>query len=349
MRTFYHWQNEKFVIFAEKQFEESSKSSLGPLRFSKQELIVGVIDSRYLGKKVCDVVNLNSQVPFLKDVEDAHAQGAQTLLIGVSTRGGGILPEWIPYIRKALELNMNVVNGLHYFISDLDELQETIKTSKGKLIEYRKTDRNYPIGHGDLIDRKKPVRVLSVGTDCNTGKMTSLLALTSELRKTIRVDFIPTGQTGMMIEGRGVCIDALVSDFVAGAIEQEVKASQTCDLVLVEGQGSIIHPSYSGASIGLLHGVMPHYLLFCHQPDRTKISHTQFDIPDLKLYFDIYGKLMEPFQQAPVVGLALNTKFMNEQAARDIILRYEQYLGIPVDDPVRFGPEKLSNVLKDLV
>ncbi len=349
MNGFFPWQSDKFVVFAEGEFGEHSKISLALLKFMPQELIVGVLDNNHIGKKVSDVVITPSNAKFISTMEEAIALGAKSVVIGVSTRGGGILDSWVPFFKKAMEYNLNIVNGQHYFIKDDPRFKDDLANFQGHLIEYRDYSRVFPIGKAKLLELSKPVRVLSVGTDCNVGKMTALLMLETKLKEKIKTRLVATGQTAMMIKGNGVCIDALVADFVTGAIEQELLKYVHDDLLLVEGQGSIYHPSYANSSLSLLHGVMPHYLLFCHRPDRKFLSHTEFEIPALEDYFDLYQKMMSPFGKAPIIGMALNTKFMSQELAAETICALETKYQMPVDDPVRFGPEKLAQALLNIV
>jgi uncharacterized NAD-dependent epimerase/dehydratase family protein len=190
--------------------------------------------------------------------------------------------------------------------------------------------------------------ILSVGTDCNIGKMTTQLQLLGALRaRGIRTAFAGTGQTGILIEGRGIAVDAVVADFIAGAAEQLVMdCAREADLVLVEGQGSIIHPSYSGVTYGLLHGSLPHAQIMCAQPTRTAINGCEWvRIPPLAEFIRLSEAAAAPLRAAPVIAVALNTFDLDDEAARSAIERTRRETGLPTTDPVRFDPAPLVDAI----
>jgi uncharacterized NAD-dependent epimerase/dehydratase family protein len=187
--------------------------------------------------------------------------------------------------------------------------------------------------------------VLTVGTDCNIGKMTTQLQILDAVRaKGIRTSFAATGQTGILIEGRGISVDAVVADFIAGAAESLVlESARESDLVLVEGQGSIIHPSYSGVTYGLMHGSLPHAQIMCAQPTRTAINRCEWvKIPPLVDFIRMSEAATTPLRHAPVIGIALNTYDLDEDVARRTVDEVQRETGLPTTDPVRFGPEPVA-------
>ncbi|MDB4882092.1 MAG: hypothetical protein JWL95_858, partial [Gemmatimonadetes bacterium] len=190
--------------------------------------------------------------------------------------------------------------------------------------------------------------VLSVGTDCNIGKMTSQLQILDAIRaRGIRTAFAATGQTGILIAGRGIAVDAVVADFIAGAAEQLViESAADADLVLVEGQGSIIHPSYSGVTYGLLHGSLPHAQLMCAQPTRTAINGCEWvKIPPLVDFIRLSESAAAPLRPAPVIAVALNTFDLDDDAAARAIETVQRETGLPTTDPVRFDPAPLADAI----
>ena len=190
--------------------------------------------------------------------------------------------------------------------------------------------------------------VLTVGTDCNIGQMTTQLQLLGQLRaQGIRANFAATGQTGILIEGRGIGIDAVIADFIAGAAEQLViECAADADLVLVEGQGSIIHPSYSGVTYGLLHGSLPHAQVMCAQPTRTAINRCEWvKIPPLVEFIRLSEAAAAPLRPAPVIAIALNTYDLDDAAARRAVETVQRETGLPTTDPVRFGPEPVAGAV----
>jgi uncharacterized NAD-dependent epimerase/dehydratase family protein len=190
--------------------------------------------------------------------------------------------------------------------------------------------------------------VLTVGTDSNIGKMTTLLQVRPALRALgHRVAFAATGQTGILIEGSGIAVDAVVADFIAGAAERvTLDAARDADVVLVEGQGSLIHPAYSGVSLGLLHGAMPHAMVMCAQPTRSTVNrHPWVSIPPLAEVIRLTESLTETFRPAPVIAVALNTFDLSDLQAREAIRRVQNETGLVTTDPVRFGPGAIADAI----
>jgi uncharacterized NAD-dependent epimerase/dehydratase family protein len=190
--------------------------------------------------------------------------------------------------------------------------------------------------------------VLTVGSDCNIGKMTTQLQLRDAMRaRGVRVAFAATGQTGILIEGWGIAVDAVVADFIAGASEQlTLQGAAQGDIVLVEGQGSILHPSYSGVTYGLLHGSLPHAQVLCHQPSRTAIAKQEWvPIPPLADLVRMYEAAAAPLRPAPVIAIALNTFDLDDGAAREAVRRAEEETGLPATDPVRYDPAPIVEAI----
>ncbi len=271
--------------------------------------------------------------------EEAVAAGVKTLVIGVAS-AGGVLPEhWIPYMESALGAGLDIANGLHTRLSDLPRLQKVAQASGREIFDVRFPSRNFPVGTGKPRSGK---RLLSVGTDCAVGKMFSTLALEREMRRRgMPVDFRATGQTGILIAGTGVSVDAIVADFISGAAEWLSPDNDEDHWDVIEGQGSLFHPSYAGVSMGLLHGSQPHAIVVCHDALRDQI-HTDdvmgFDVPTLSdciaLNLEI-GSLTN--NRIRCVGVSVNTSGMKEAAARDYLSRTEDELQLPCVDPVRTG------------
>jgi len=190
--------------------------------------------------------------------------------------------------------------------------------------------------------------LLAVGTDANIGKMTVMLQLRTALNaRGVRSAFAPTGQTGIFIEGWGVCVDAVVADFIAGAAEEvTMHAAREADIVLVEGQGSILHPGYSGVSLGLLHGSLPHALIACHQPTRRTFRHNAWlEIPPLLDVIDLHERIAAPLRPARTIGVSLNTSDLSDDAARAVIEQTARETGLPTTDPVRYDTQPLVDAV----
>ena len=270
-------------------------------------------------------------------LEEAKARGVRTLVVGVANRGGTIAPSWIPVFTRALELGMDIANGLHTRLASLPPVREAAAKSGSRLHEVREPDGAFEIATA----RARPGhRLLAVGTDCSVGKMYTTLALERELRRCgVSADFRATGQTGILIAGSGVPVDAVVSDFVAGAVESLCPAASEDHWDLIEGQGSLFHPSFSGVSLGLLHGAAPDALVMCHEPTRRHVRGLpHWPIPSLEECFELHlrcARMIVPGAQ--FVGISVNTSAVAEAQAGEYLRGLERQFGLPAVDPLRNG------------
>lgn len=279
-------------------------------------------------------------------ITDAAAKGAKTLIIGVAN-AGGVLPEsWSPMIVEAIERGMDVASGLH---SKLTILPEVVKAAEkhGRLLhDVRHPTQEFATGKGK---RRSGKRLLAVGTDCSIGKMYTTLALEREMKKRrMKADFRATGQTGIFIAGSGVSIDAVVSDFVSGAVEWLSPDNDADHWDLIEGQGSLFHASFAGVSLGLLHGAAPDALIMCHEPTRKHMRGLpHYPLPDLKTCIDTnlqLAKLTNP--DVKMAGIAINTSKLSDNEAKSYLAKLESEYGLPTVDPVRTGVAKLVDKLQ---
>jgi uncharacterized NAD-dependent epimerase/dehydratase family protein len=275
----------------------------------------------------------------LKDMDFAAAAkaGARTVIVGVANRGGVLSPDWVDMLAGALELGLDLASGLHQRLADHPQLVESAKRLGRKLHDVRHPTRSFEVGTGS----KRPgQRLLAVGTDCSVGKMYTTLALEKEMRKRgMKADFRATGQTGIFIAGSGVSIDAVVSDFVSGAVEWLAPANDADHWDLVEGQGSLFHASFAGVSLGLLHGAQPDALVLCHEPTRKHMRGLpHYPLPDLKTCMDANlaaAALTNP--KVHCVGVSINTAGLEAAAAKNYLAKVERELGLPTVDPIRTG------------
>jgi uncharacterized NAD-dependent epimerase/dehydratase family protein len=215
--------------------------------------------------------------------------------------------------------------------------------------DVRKPPEELPVGAGRVRELDQTI-VLAVGTDANIGKMTVMLQLRDALTaRGVRAAFAPTGQTGIFIEGWGICVDAVIADFIAGAAEAvTIRAARDADVVLVEGQGSILHPGYSGVSLGLLHGSLPHALIACHQPSRATFRHNSWlPIPPLATVIELHESIAHPLRPTKTIGISLNTSDLSDRDARAAIDRAREETGLPVVDPVREDPGPLVDAVRE--
>jgi uncharacterized NAD-dependent epimerase/dehydratase family protein len=343
----------KFLIVADGQFGPlTSKTANSCIRYFP-ERIVGVLDRVHAGKTVQDVLGFGSAIPVVADFARAQALGPTAILIGIAPPGGRLPPEWKSWLRTAIERGLEIWSGLHTFIGDDAELGPLARAKGVRIFDARKPPADLPIADGRAADVDAFV-ILAVGSDCNVGKMTAQLELRDELvRRGHRTSFVATGQTGMFIEGWGIAVDAVVADFIAGAAETLVlQGAKDADIVLVEGQGSLIHPGYSGVTLGLLHGSCPDAMILCHQPTRDYIGDYHgrepwVPIPPYRELIDIYERAAAPVHSAKVIGICLNTYDLDEAAARVAIEKAASETGLPATDPVRFDSAPLVEAIMD--
>lgn len=267
----------------------------------------------------------------------AYELGARALVIGVANAGGMIPQSWVATLVDALRAGLDVISGMHSKLSDITELQAVADSLGRRLIEVRTPPDDIPVANGKPRTGK---RLLTVGTDCALGKKYTALAVTQGLRERgIDATFRATGQTGIMIAGEGIPIDAVVSDFVAGAAELLSPAAHPDHIDVIEGQGSLLHPSYAAVTLGLLHGSQPDMFIVCHDPGRTTIlgnpSYPVPSIEDIIAQTIALGRLTNP--DIRCVGISLNTSQLSDEAAQAVIEATEARLGLPTADPVRGG------------
>ena len=245
----------RYLILAEGAFGvHSSKTAVGCIRFTPEQ-VVGVLDTVNAGKTVEQVLGFGGAIPVVASVPAGLALNPNILLIGIAPSGGQLPDEWRPALRAALEARLHIWSGLHVFIGDDPEFAELAQRKGVSILDVRKPPADLPVSSGRVREVDATV-ILTVGSDCNIGKMTTQLAVRDSLRERgVRVAFAGTGQTGIFIDGKGISVDAVVADFIGGAAEQLVlESAKGADIVLVEGQGSLIHPGFSGVTYGLIHG-----------------------------------------------------------------------------------------------
>jgi uncharacterized NAD-dependent epimerase/dehydratase family protein len=339
-------EKRRLVILAEGNFEfHHGKTAMSILRYRPED-VVAVIDSEHAGATTGDVVGLGGETPIVRDVTEALAHTPAALLIGVAPRGGGLPDAWRREILRAIEAGLDVISGLHTMLNDDPEFVAAARASGVTLHDVRRAPPSLPVA--SLVPRRSGSHVVTfVGSDCAVGKMTAALEITAAARsRGLSTAFVATGQTGIMLEGSGISIDEVVGDFMAGATEQMVvDACEAADLVFVEGQGSLLHPGYSGVTLALLHGSSPDALILVYQAGQTCIDHYPVAIPSLSRLIEIYEDAAGWIKPAQVVGIALNTRTLDEAGARHAIAQAQAETGLPTIDPVRFD----ANVLVDAV
>jgi len=325
-----------------------AKTANALLRYRPEE-VVCCIDSENAGKTTNEVIKLGGDTPVVGSFEEAMDFNPDTLVVGVATQGGFLPDNMRQCVRESIESGINVICGLHAFLSEDEEFAPLADKHGVSITDLRKPPSPLPFSEGTWRTRKTPT-LLTVGDDCDTGKMTAAWELKRQLEeKGKKVAFVGTGQTGILLGGFGVAVDAIVSDFEAGSIEAEIdRVGDDVDLIVVEGQGSISHMAYSGVTLGLLHGTMPDMLLMCHEPARD-IDTFEHPMADFKEVMDIYVRLVQIFKPCEVMGLSLITHTESEDQAKTTIQNYSDKYGIPAVDLVRFGGDKvIENLLSKL-
>ena len=340
----------RIAILAEGHFHwQGAKTAVGMIRYG-QDQIVAVLDSTKAGQDVSEVLGngVGAGIPIVRDIGEALDHHPDTLLIGIAPIGGRLPDPWRLQVTQALNSGLNIISGLHEFLGDDPELHAIAERAHVQIWDVRRPSPE----HAMLIAKYTQHRpgshtVYIAGSDCNVGKMTTALELDHEAqRRKLSSGFAATGQTGIMISGRGVPVDRLISDFTAGGVEALVlEFTQQYDWTFVEGQGSLIHPAYSPVTLGLLHGSMPDMMILCHEARRDHIKSYSVPIPPLPRVKEIYEQSMAWLRPAPVVGIALNTYELDEATALEEIRRAEAETGLPTTDCVRFGAGKLIDAL----
>ena len=317
------------------------KTARGVVRYGPHP-VVALVDSTAAGATV-------DGVPVVASVEEGLAFDPRptTALIGVAVAGGRLGPEWRGMLLAVLEAGLDLESGMHEFLSEDPELAETAQRHGVEIRDVRRPPPDLSVATGENLRHGAHV-VLTVGSDCAIGKKTVAIELDREARRRgVRSVFVPTGQTGIMIAGWGIAVDAVVSDFLSGAAERlVVEGAGRGDLLFVEGQGSLVHPQFSGVTLGLYHGSAPHALILCHAARTTEIEGCPgHPIPPLRELVELHERLALPARPARVAAVALNTARLAEEDARRAIADAEDETGLPADDPVRFGPARLTDAI----
>jgi uncharacterized NAD-dependent epimerase/dehydratase family protein len=336
---------ERVAVFADGWFAtDNGKAGHALLRYGPRP-VVAVIDHDHAGRTARQVVPYAaSDVPIVAAVAEAVALGAEVLAIGVAPTGGKLPAAWRQALLEALALGLHVEAGLHDELGADPELRAAAARAGRELRDLRVAPGalSTPTGEGARL----PVRIVhAVGSDCAIGKMTAVLELNRAAEAAgEQTVFVPTGQVGVSVAGWGIAVDHVIADYVAGAAEQLVIEGATRgDTLLVEGQGALYHPAYSGVTLGLLHGCTPHVLVLCHLAGATHVDEwPDVLIPPLSELAGAYESVVAPIRRAVVAAIMLNTRTIaDEREAREECLRIEHETGRVCDDPVRFGADRL--------
>ncbi len=332
----------RYLVLAEGKSGDAhyGKTMRGVVAYSPHPT-VAIVDSTRPGETY-------EGIPIVASVQEGLQYGPTTALVGVATQGGRFPPAWRELLKASIEAGLDVESGLHEFVSTDSELVELAARRGVELRDLRKppADLNVPTGQNLHLAAKT---VLTVGSDCAIGKKTVAIELDREARRRgLRSQFVPTGQTGVAIAGWGIAVDAVVADFIAGAAERLVVegAERGGELLIVEGQGSLVHPAYSGVTLGLMHGSAPHAYVLCHVANATHIEgYPEHPLPSLAELIELHERASLPLRPARVAAIALNTRDLDDEQARAAAEAVTEETGLPTDDPVRFGSGKVLDAI----
>jgi len=323
----------------------TAKTASCLLRYCPGE-VVAILDGTATGSTAADVLGVGGAIPVIARLEQAPT--ADHLVIGIAPPGGRVPAAWRPLLLEALSRGMTIVSGLHDFLGDDPELAAAALRHGARIIDVRRNDERDVASR--LGIRAECTRILTIGTDCSIGKMVAAVELTRALQRGgIDAKFVATGQTGIMVEGDGCPIDRVISDFVNGAVEKLVLANQHHEVLVVEGQATITHPRYSAVSLGLLHGCMPHGMILVHEPGRLHHGGLPHEpLPSIERVREAYERMAEFSGGGKVIGVALNTRTLDDARAAAERRRMSEETGLPVADPVRDGCDDLVAAVRRL-
>ena len=335
----------RFLVFAPEYLGPlSSKTANGLIRFRKEE-VVAVYDPSKSGRVVQDILGYGGDIPIVASFEEGLAFKPDTVVVGIAPSGGRLREAWFPFLKSALEQGLEVWSGLHDFLTNYPDL----KPYAERIWDLRKPPADAVVAKGHWKSRQSKV-LLSVGADCNIGKMTASLTLQNQLKQLgVESVFVGTGQTGMAICGRGVAVDAVVADFIAGSIETEImKVDGQAPLIIVEGQGTMTHQGFSGVTAGLLHGTMPDFMLMVHQPSRIT-DDFGVTIPEMDYLVGLHEQLLKPFSQGTVEAISIYSKDMTKAESSAACSDLSAQTGLVVEDMVRLPDESIARHIKSLL
>ncbi len=337
----------RILALAEGRFSPlRSKTANAALIYLPGE-VIAIIDSTKVGKTAHDVLGYGGSVPVIESVEQGIKFQPTHLLIGIAPTGGRLPDIWRGWIKTAIRNKMHIMSGLHTILSDDEVFMKLADENNVTITDWRKVPHEYEVVSKGNYRTRKAKTILTVGADCNIGKMTTMLQVYNEfLNRGLKSDFIGTGQTGIMISGKGISVDAIISDYIAGSIEKCIDASNAegYDYIFVEGQGALTHQGYSGVTCGLMHGTMPDAMIMCVQPTRTHDDYG-IPIPDINKLIKLHESVIEFFQPTKVVGIGINSIGLTDEQSSDEAKKLEDKTGLPSIDTFRFGGATLTDAL----
>lgn len=333
----------RIVILTEGKTDPLTAKTANVLLRYRGDDVVALLDSTQAGRTAEELLGVGGETPVVASLDDVEKP--DTLVIGVATAGGKIPDEWRVLCHDAVRRGMSLVSGMHQFLSDDAELVAAAQQAGVTIHDVRKNNEKEVATRQDLTD--DCLRILTVGQDCSVGKMVAALEVARGLQgRGVDAKFVATGQTGIMVEGDGLPIDCVVSDFVNGACEKLVRQNLHHEVMVVEGQATITHPRFSAVSCGLLHGVNPHGMILGYEAGRTHIRGMEhLPLPSLRSVFEVYEHLASFGHPAKVIAIAMNSRKLSAEEAAAERERMRAEFGLPVADPIRHGPGELVDAV----
>lgn len=338
---------DKIALYMEGHLQSDyGKMGFGVLRYATNE-IVAVVDTQFADQSLPEVTGIDHNAPIVSSLDRAIELGANVLILGIAPSGGRIPPAWMELIQHALDAGMSIINGLHDLLQD--RFKALCSQPNQWIWDVRVPQFTPPIASAQAATLSNK-RILFVGTDMAAGKMTAGLELYAWAQeKKIHTGFVATGQIGITLTGKGIPLDAYKVDLACGAVEQAVMEHREADWILIEGQGSLLHPG-STATLPLMRGSCPTHMILCHRAEKKHLKFPEhIAIPPLKEFISLNEQLatvLGTYPRAQVVGIALNTSTLNEREAQAVIAKIEAETGCPTTDVVRYGCEKLGSAIQ---
>ena len=327
-----------------------AKTAICVIRYRPDE-VVAVLNAEAAGRSCQDVFGVGGDLPIVATLDEAlkcSDDKADSLLFGIAPPGGRLPEGWRPIILDAIARGLDVISGLHEFLCDDREFVEAAQKSGSRLFDVRRNDEHQVATGQDISE--KCLRIHTVGNTSSCGKMVASMELTAGLkRRGVDAKFVATGQTGIMVEGDGCPIDCVVADFIAGAAERLVRENQHHEVIVVEGQGSLVHPRYSGLTLGLLHGLRPDGLVLCYQMGcETVLGMDDSRLPSLERVLEFNETAANFLHPCKVVGLAVNGRDFSDAEVKEECRSVERRFKLPACDVLRHGPDKLVEAVLEL-
>jgi len=339
-------EGRRVLLLAEGEFSPlGAKTAVCYLRYRGGD-VVAVLDSTQAGRTADQVVGIGGATPVVSSIDEALAYSPDMAIVGTAPRGGRLDEGLRRILARCFGAGLDVVSGLHTLIADEADLASAARNANAEFWDVRYVPETGSVASG-LGCSTGAKTVLVIGSDCNVGKMTATVELFEEAkRRGLRAAWAATGQTGIMLRGRGVCVDRVIADFIGGAAEELVNfEGRGTDLVFVEGQGSLLHPGYGGVTLGLMFGVMPDCMVLAHHVGRERIRRYEVPMPPVSELIEYHETVMRPLKRSLVTAVALNTSDFETKKAKHIVAEMRQETGLAVTDPVRFGASEILDAL----